>query len=256
MVDIVTASLLASSVFFVVLSFALLVRYKRISAQVSYSNDLGHDLWRALESRLKKQDERILDLMGRVEVIQTRLVQKQTESVGSQSVLGQGSSEVQSVSKGAALRQDVDSPSTVPLRIMSRQDSGFENSMGFMKSLDARMVEQDERLAVIASKLEAIRSHVSSTPSRMSLVSTVAKSVPSVLSHESIVKVNETELMKMLAEQPRTSVEVRECFGITREHAARVLKSLFDRQLVSRNDSHKPFVYELTELGRRALLAG
>jgi predicted transcriptional regulator len=35
---------------------------------------LGRDLWSSLEQRLKKQDERILDMMGRVEVIQSRVM--------------------------------------------------------------------------------------------------------------------------------------------------------------------------------------
>ena len=55
----------------------------------------------------------------------------------------------------------------------------------------------------------------------------------------------------MLSERARTSVEIRQQFGISREHAARLLKGLFDRGLVVRNDLRKPFVYEITETGRR-----
>jgi predicted transcriptional regulator len=60
----------------------------------------------------------------------------------------------------------------------------------------------------------------------------------------------------MLSEKPRTSVEIRQRFNVSREHSARLLKGLFDRGLVVRNDSGKPFVYEITEAGRHYLSAG
>lgn len=72
--DSVTIALLASSAFFVALSIGLLLRYRQVSQRISASSDLGHDLWSALEQRMKKQDERILDMMGRLEVVQSRVM--------------------------------------------------------------------------------------------------------------------------------------------------------------------------------------
>jgi len=37
----------------------------------------------------------------------------------------------------------------------------------------------------------------------------------------------------------------------SREHTARVMKELFELGLVRRNVAHKPFVYQLTDEGRR-----
>jgi len=71
---LVTAVLLASAAFFVALAFGLLIRYRQLSQKITASSDLGHDLWQALEQRMKKQDERILDVMGRLEVIQSRVL--------------------------------------------------------------------------------------------------------------------------------------------------------------------------------------
>jgi hypothetical protein len=39
----------------------------------------------------------------------------------------------------------------------------------------------------------------------------------------------------------------------SREHAARLMKELFEKGLVSRNNSSKPFVYQLTEEGKHRL---
>jgi len=72
--DLVTAVLLVAVAFFVALAFGLLTRYRQVSQKISTSSDLGRDLWQALEQRLKKQDERILDVMGRLEVIQSRVL--------------------------------------------------------------------------------------------------------------------------------------------------------------------------------------
>jgi len=72
--DLVTAVLLAAVGFFVALAFGLLVRYRQASQRITESSDLGRDLWRALEQRMKKQDERILDVMARLEVVQARVL--------------------------------------------------------------------------------------------------------------------------------------------------------------------------------------
>ncbi len=87
MIDITTLALLATSFFFVALSFALLVRYRQVSERVNVSTDLGRDLWSSLEQRLKKQDERILDMMGRVEVIQSRVMAASAASVAASAPL-------------------------------------------------------------------------------------------------------------------------------------------------------------------------
>ena len=72
--DLTTYALLATSFFFVAIAFGLLVRYRQVSQKINASTDLGHDLWSSLEQRLKKQDERILDMMGRLEVVQSRVL--------------------------------------------------------------------------------------------------------------------------------------------------------------------------------------
>ena len=87
--DLVTYALLTASAVFVVLSVVLLARYRQVSQRISASSDLGRDLWEALEARLKKQDERILDVMARMEVIQSRAVKERTEqAMGAPGVLG------------------------------------------------------------------------------------------------------------------------------------------------------------------------
>jgi biotin operon repressor len=60
----------------------------------------------------------------------------------------------------------------------------------------------------------------------------------------------ETKVLRLLAEGPKTSAQIKEEVGRSREHTARLMKTLFDRGLVIRNDRNKPYVYEITDTGR------
>ena len=179
--DLVILGLLASSAFFVVLAFGLLIRYRQVSQRIASSNDLGKDLWEALEARLRKQDERILDVMGRMEVIQSRMT-----------------------SKVEVLRPSV-----------------------------------QDRVPV--------------TPRTEPVTVTESRNLSPPLERNFVLDETEKTVMGLLKEKSRSSVEIKELLGKSREHAARLMKGLFDRGLVSRNDSNKPFVYALTETGRRYL---
>ena len=73
----------------------------------------------------------------------------------------------------------------------------------------------------------------------------VAQTVPHVESTET-----EAKVLRLLAQGPRTSAQIKEEVGRSREHTARLMKMLFDRGLVIRNDRNKPYVYEITDSGR------
>jgi len=176
----VTLTALASSAFFVALSFGLLLRYRQASQKVNASADLGHDLWEALEQRLRKQDERILDMMGRFEVIQSRVSEQPMLSVPQ--------------------------PTSRPASIEGRSAFVMEPHV-IRVQRKSQIVPDDTEMSVI----------------------------------------------KLLSDKPRSSVEIKELIGKSREHAARMMKTLFDSGFVTRNDSKKPFVYQLTETGRRYL---
>jgi CRP-like cAMP-binding protein len=180
--DLVAFAVLALSAFFVALSFGLLLRYRQISQKVNASTDLGRDLWEALEQRLKKQDERILDMMGRFEVIQSRTSERPMAPVPR--------------------------PASTPASVEEKPPS----------VMDMRAM---------------------------------------ILQPKSRITLDETELsvIKLLSVKPRSSVEIKELIGKTREHAARLMKILFDSGLVTRDTSKKPFVYQLTEAGRSYLSA-
>lgn len=65
----------------------------------------------------------------------------------------------------------------------------------------------------------------------------------------------EKRVLRFLVEGPRDSAQIRGSVGRSREHTARLMKSLFERGLVSRNDRNKPYVYEITDSGRSYLVS-
>jgi predicted transcriptional regulator len=60
-------------------------------------------------------------------------------------------------------------------------------------------------------------------------------------------------ILRTLESGPKTPNQIRDVIGLTREHTGRLMKQLFTRGLVVRNDQNKPYVYEITEPGRRYL---
>lgn len=178
MVDYAGAAAVALSGFFVVIAVALLARYRQVSERVKASSDLGRDLWGALEGRLKKQDERILDLMGKVEVMEARF------------------------STVSQVASQVTSQAAIPARPV--------------------MLERPRAKPSVAERLANLDK-------------------------------TERMVLKLLGDGPRSSVEIKQAIDRSREHTARLMKALFERGLVSRDDSQRPFVYRLTDAGRNYL---
>ncbi|HYB44961.1 MAG TPA: hypothetical protein VEC92_00415 [Nitrososphaerales archaeon] len=177
MSDLLDLLTIAISAFFIVLALVILMRYRDASRRLAESAELNQDLWRATEDRLKKQDERILDMMGRVEVLQARYLSEQP--------------------KRPVIIRDATSPQQVTYAQPPRE--------------------------------------------------------PRVVRAQEGADDTEKEIMKLLEAGPLSSVDVRKAIKKSREHTARMMKALFDRGLVTRDDSARPFVYQLTERGRTYL---
>lgn len=248
MFDAVTFSVVVASAFFVVLSLGLIWRYMQVSRSIEKSNDLGRDLWRALEERLKKQDERIVDVMARLEVTQLRVKQAAVRSpLGSPPASApsqvSGSEEAdagevrhRSASRDAMLHGVTDE---------TAHQVGYERGLvSLVERQQSQLDHLSEQLAHLQSLLQLPTQEPASKEDATHPANVERTGQRDAATHT---------LLAVLSERALTSVEVRQRFAISREHAARILKVLFDDGLVTRNDSKKPFVYELTEAGRNAL---
>ncbi|MGZ5548774.1 MAG: hypothetical protein ACXWFZ_12590, partial [Nitrososphaeraceae archaeon] len=64
---------------------------------------------------------------------------------------------------------------------------------------------------------------------------------------------NATEhyILKIILKESLTSNEIKNAIGRTREHTSRLMKKLYELQLVDRDITTKPFKYKLTEQGKK-----
>ncbi len=175
---------------FLVLSWALLSRYRHLATRVAESTELDKELWNAMDSRFKKQDERILDVMMRLDVYETKL----TGSPPAPEVTGRRTFRTSDLM--GAQHKEEESPPPQPRKEEMKQPTA------------PRDQEPIDRV-----------------------------------------------VLRLLVDRPRTSVEIKSLIRKSREHSARLMKDLYERRLVSRDDREKPFVYALTEEGRRYLSA-
>jgi hypothetical protein len=183
-----------------------MVRYRRVSQRISESSDLGRDLWQALDQRMRKQDERILDMMGRLEVVQSRVV----------------------------------AATTLQSSVMPAPKTSFPSEP-----------ERD------ISAVEPVAQHPVQQPGPpLSQQSHGSESVLQAMRTD--IQLDETQLavLGLLVESSKNTRQLTDALERSREHTARVMKGLFELGLVRRNDSTKPFVYQLTDEGRRRLPAG
>ncbi|HEV2137861.1 MAG TPA: helix-turn-helix domain-containing protein [Nitrososphaerales archaeon] len=226
--DATTIALLVTSSFFVALAFGLLVRYRQLSQKIAGSSDLGHDLWDALEQRMRKQDERILDMMGRMEVVQSRvmsqppppepMVQPSTPTAASQ-----------------MSQPDVE-PSDV-----EREPLAMQQPASQQKSQRSQL-SQPEPAPESPQSLP--------TPEPLPEPGQSPESPP-----EAKLVLDQTQLatLRQLAEGTKNTRQLTDALKKSREHTARLMKDLFELGLVRRNVASKPFVYQITDEGRRKL---
>lgn len=125
--------------------------------------------------------------------------------------------------------------------------------------VDARIIDLMAKSEVMSSRLGLSQSaapqsgSTSTRPVRVEANATKPIEPPrAVVQPLPHVEGTETEakVLRFLVQGPRTSAQIKEEIGRSREHTARLMKTLFNRGLVIRNDRNKPYVYEITDSGR------
>jgi DNA-binding transcriptional ArsR family regulator len=134
-----------------------------------------------------------------------------------------------------------DVSSSVPKRIISSMTNThakqYENSSEFKTD----MVRRDRVSDITSQDLANDKSYKY----------TVSDSVGS--NKRGVHQETSTYILRLLQEAPRTAREIQYNVGKTREHISRLMKKLHDEGLVDRNMSTKPFIYKITDEGRKLL---
>jgi DNA-binding CsgD family transcriptional regulator len=151
-------------------------------------------------------------------------------------------------------------------KMVQEADKSTRLAKDVWDSVNSRFSVVDARIIDLMAKTEVLSSRLSlpqAGPSRVGAVSiqpvdlqsqagkpseAVRVVAPSILPGGSTD--TEAKVLRLLAQGPKTSAQIKEEVGRSREHTARLMKGLFDRGLVIRNDRNKPYVYEITEGGK------
>src|SRR5919201_3893029 len=152
----------------------------------------------------------------------------------------------------------------------SRRLKNFEKTVAELRmkidTVELRMIQQStSQPTTIFTNTKAdynqkIKSHyrskTQSEEAPMSVVSEPVTSItqPSISIFEESNRLglqNSTiHVLKLLIERPRTSREIQHAIGRTREHTSRLMKKLYELNLVNREDNSRPFIYSITDAGR------
>jgi predicted transcriptional regulator len=125
--------------------------------------------------------------------------------------------------------------------------------------VDARIIDLMAKTEVLSSRLGTSVATTQARPVANAIMS--ASPEGKAVQSSDVVRVTtravmgegtetEAKVLRLLVEGPKTSAQIKDAVGRSREHTARLMKALFDRGLVVRNDRNKPYVYEITDSGR------
>jgi hypothetical protein len=147
---------------------------------------------------------------------------------------------------------------TVELRLLQRptlQTSDDASDMMLSTSQDVRTISQSK------SQLQGLQSPISDvmvpTKSQLQGLQSTTITPPTVATTKNSPNMHYSTsdyILKLLVEKSRTSREIQNAIGKTREHTSRLMRKLYESNLVSRDNSHKPFKYNITDEGRRELI--
>ena len=147
-------------------------------------------------------------------------------------------------------------------RLVKEADMSSRLAKDVWDSVSSRFSVVDARIIDLMAKTEVLssRSGLPHVTSQSRTVSTAGLVSPAkieeserVMEHRAVIGEGtdtEANVLRLLAKGPRTSAQIRSEVGRSREHTARLMKALFERGLVARNDRNKPYVYEITESGK------
>ena len=130
-----------------------------------------------------------------------------------------------------------------------------------LQVMDARIIDVMAKVEVLSSRgvIEPrTRSEVTTPSGGGALASSVQEAVPAAPQARAPAEAShdiEGTILRLLLEAPRTSSDIMRLVNRSREHTSRVMKALFDGGLVTRDNRNRPFVYAITDTGRRYIEA-
>ena len=121
-----------------------------------------------------------------------------------------------------------------------RMKTVIDNTKSSANSFNAHEDQYKDMIAV-----DSVTSQINITRNR----------IDDVVDDKSLYKNQNTvsSILKLLSRSPMTAREIQVNTKKTREHTSRLMKRLYNESLVTRDIGNKPFLYKITDEGRRLL---
>jgi DNA-binding MarR family transcriptional regulator len=156
----------------------------------------------------------------------------------------------------------------IKTKVTPRND---DQVIGYLvSSLEGRLKEEDSRIAELVVKVDILENRIvrqfpdyhqnlpqfqrlmeSSLEKQTEVSFGQEQSKSTYLSRKKSLGSSEKVILSTLLKSDLTAAQVMNLLRCTREHASRMMKSLYDRKLVNRIGNGKPFLYRITDDGRK-----
>jgi DNA-binding transcriptional ArsR family regulator len=143
---------------------------------------------------------------------------------------------------------------TVELRVQQHPTSQHPTSQTSDDTSDMTHDSSADPRTESQSKSQLQEHHSSTSDLMESTTITPPLIITSVKSNPTLHHSTSDYILKLLVEKSRTSREIQKAIGKTREHTSRLMRRLYESNLVSRDSNNKPFKYYITDQGRRELI--
>jgi DNA-binding transcriptional ArsR family regulator len=220
---------IAYSILFCITSIFLLVYLKRLrsaSREYAKSRRILEDIIFSFNSDLKKIEEKVNEITKITANYEGKIAEKIQEKENMDSFLADIKSKLEElVGYKERISTEIEDLRKKIEEISSKYSELLKRINEYEKSTTAMMKTQGENRAV---------------GSHPYLITERGDKVISSLT------ATELKVLEILArEGEKTASEIRERIGLTREHTARLMKSLYEKGYVERRDDKMPFVYRL-----------
>ena len=150
-----------------------------------------------------------------------------------------------------------------------KQKTVINNDYGIVKTIirefDNREENQNKKIVELMLKIDLLENKISQRQTGTSFAYGVspegraARIAPETIEQISrVAPVNigpiELQILRYITTGSKTSREVQDSIKRSREHTARLLKALYDKNYLSRENKGKYFLYSITEIGRRSII--
>jgi len=218
---------IAYSILFCITSIFLLVYLKRLrsaSREYAKSRRILEDIIFSFNSDLKKIEEKVDEITTITANYEGKIAEKIQE------------------------KENIDS-------FLADMKSKLEELVSYKERISTEIEDLRKKIDEMSSKyselLKRINEYEKSTTAKPQGENRTVSSHPYIITERddkviSSLTATELKVLEILArEGEKTASEIRERIGLTREHTARLMKSLYERGYVERRDDKMPFVYRL-----------